>query len=416
MSKPSGGWAIPLSKLNLFDIKSRPKKVRRPLSESSRQAARETLMQYALCLILFIIIFGAFLLMALVLYNYYRYLTNDESSIIFWIAQIIRETFFFWILLVCVIGWIIITRHFICRPLRCLDEIVAAAEQLATPSDTPVVLSPDLGSIQDNLNLIREQALRNAILAKEAEQRKNDLVVYLAHDLKTPLTSVIGYLTLLRDEPEISPEFRARYTGIALDKALRLEDLINEFFDITRFNLTTLTLEKETVHLSRMLEQITSEFLPVLAEKDLRWQTRLEPNVTLLCDPAKMERVFDNLIRNAVNYSYPDTEILLSLETFPAASSHHRDKAASGAGAAASAETARQVVLTVSNHGRTIPPDKLNRIFEQFFRLDSSRASATGGAGLGLAISKEIVELHGGTISAASADERIIFTVVLPMD
>lgn len=389
----------------------------------------QIMMQYALSLILYVVIMGSLLLMALILYGYYRKLTRDESSLIFWIAQIVRETFPFWLILICAVGWIVLTRYFVCRPLRYLDEIVAVAEQLASPSDSAVVLSPALKNIQDNLNLVREQALRNAILAKEAEQRKNDLVVYLAHDLKTPLTSVIGYLTLLRDEPQLSPEFRAHYTDIALDKALRLEDLINEFFDITRFNLTTLTLDKERIHLSRMLEQITNEFLPILSEKNLSWKTEIAPNVELLCDPAKMERVFDNLIRNAVNYSYPDTEIRLSMRLSGASPrdieaessvtgtlSHAAAGDSAAENAALDGDTAaRCVLITVSNHGRTIPPDKLSRIFEQFFRLDSSRATATGGAGLGLAISKEIVELHGGSISAASENESITFTVKLPM-
>lgn len=373
------------------------------LSEYSRQASRQIMMQYALALILYVAISAAVMVLAFTLYNYYRYLTNDQSSLIFWIAQIVRETLFFWLAVIYITGWIVLTRRFICRPLRYLDEIVTAAEQLVSPSDRVITLSPSLRNIQDNLNLVREQALRSAILAKEAEQRKNDLVVYLAHDLKTPLTSVIGYLTLLRDEPELSPEFRARYTGIALDKALRLEDLINEFFDITRFNLTTLTLDRESVHLSRMLEQITSEFLPILAEKELRWQTEIAPNVELVCDPMKLERVFDNLIRNAVNYSYPGTELLLSLSLEApkeSDSTEHTDR--------------HCAVIRISNRGRTIPPDKLNRIFEQFFRLDSSRATATGGAGLGLAISREIVELHGGAISAASENETITFTVRLP--
>lgn len=389
------------------------------LSEYSKQTSRQIMMQYALALILYVVITGALILMALTLYSYYRKLTKDVTSLIFWTAQIVRETFLFWLLLIYVVGWIVLTRHFVCRPLRYLDEIVAAAEQLASPSDTAVTLSPSLKNIQDNLNLVREQALRNAILAKEAEQRKNDLVVYLAHDLKTPLTSVIGYLTLLRDEPQLPPEFRARYTGIALDKAMRLEDLINEFFDITRFNLTTLTLDKERIHLSRMLEQITSEFLPILSEKELTWRTEIAPNVEILCDPAKMERVFDNLIRNAVNYSYPGTEILLSMRTSGSPPAESSDKTSFnfvGRNAVPGGyTTASSVIITVSNHGRTIPPDKLNRIFEQFFRLDSSRAAATGGAGLGLAISKEIVELHGGTISAASENETITFTVRFPI-
>ncbi len=270
---------------------------------------------------------------------------------------------------------------------------LAASKQLAQSAETPIVLSGAMKNVQDELNLTRGQVLRNALVAKEAEQRKNDLIVYLAHDLKTPLTSVIGYLSLLRDEPQISLELRARYTGIALDKAERLEDLINEFFDITRFNLTTLSLEPECVNLTRMLEQITYEFNPVLAEKDLHWDLQLAPDVRIICDPDKLERVFDNLFRNAASYSYKGTSIYVSLEPDDSG-----------------------VLVHVQNHGKTIAPEKLNRIFEQFFRLDSSRASSTGGAGLGLAIAKEIVELHGGSIAAESADESIAFTVRLPMD
>lgn len=134
-------------------------------------------------------------------------------------------------------GWLAISYYFLGRPLRYLDEIVAAAKLLAQPRDEMVRLPGELKDIEDDMNLAKQRALRDAEAAKEAEQRKNDLIVYLAHDLKTPLTSVIGYLTLLRDEPQLSLEMRARYTNIALEKALRLEDLTNEFFEITRFNL-----------------------------------------------------------------------------------------------------------------------------------------------------------------------------------
>lgn len=110
---------------------------------------------------------------------------------------------------------------FIARSLRFLDEIVAASKQLASPDDREIQLPRELKGIQDEMNLARQQALRNAALAQQAEQRKNDLIVYLAHDLKTPLTSVIGYLTLLQEAPELPADLRARYTGIALDKAQR---------------------------------------------------------------------------------------------------------------------------------------------------------------------------------------------------
>lgn len=291
----------------------------------------------------------------------------------------------------CLISSILLAYYFIAKPFCYLDAVVQASGQLAHPSEEPIELPSAVRNLEDELNLLREQALRNALIAKEAEQRKNDLIVYLAHDLKTPLTSVIGYLTLLQDEPQISQQLQERYTGIALDKAERLEDLINEFFDITRFNLTTLTLEKESINLSRMLEQIVSEFEPVLAEKGLYWNAKIEPDTDLVCDPDKLQRVFDNLIRNAVNYSYAGTEIQLFMVS-----------------------SENSVRIQVKNHGRTIPPEKLAHIFEQFFRIDSSRASATGGAGLGLAIAKEIVELHGGNICAQSRDESIIFTVEIP--
>ena len=290
-------------------------------------------------------------------------------------------------------GWVVISYIFIARPVEQVEALTAAAEQLAQPGESPISLPEELGDVEAQLNAAREQALRDARAAKDAEQRKNDLVVYLAHDLKTPLTSVIGYLTLLRDEPQISPELRQRYTAIALEKGERLEDLINEFFDITRFNLSHIELEKRPVDLVRMLQQVASEFEPVLGEKSLTCRLELPDRLTCPCDADKMARVFDNLLRNACGYSFEGTEIAIT--------------------ARVEGETA---VLTFSNRGPTIPPEKLERIFQQFFRLDSARTSATGGAGLGLAIAKEIVEAHGGTITAQSAQQQIIFTVSMPLE
>lgn len=302
------------------------------------------------------------------------------------------ENNFVWIISIfMMLVYFCITYFFIRRPLRYLDEVTGASKKLASPENEMIVLSDELKIVQDELNQFRQQALRNALLAKEAEQRKNDLIVYLAHDLKTPLTSVIGYLTLLAEEPQISTELRAKYTQIALTKAERLEDLINEFFDITRFNFTTLVLEQESIQLSRMLEQIAWEFLPMLSEKDLKWNLSIEANVEMVCDPNKLARVFDNLTRNAVNYSYPHSEIFLTLK---------KEKG--------------QIVVTFKNRGKQIPPEKLSRIFEQFYRIDASRASQTGGAGLGLAIAKEIVELHEGSITAQSDGEWICFNVSFP--
>lgn len=294
-------------------------------------------------------------------------------------------------LLVTAAGGFVICLRFIARSLRCLDALVDAAQALSHPTEEPIALPAEMEQVQTQLNLAREQALRSALAVKDVEQRKNDLIVYLAHDLKTPLTSVVGYLTLLRDEPGLSPEFRARYTGVALDKAERLEDLIDEFFDITRFSLTHLELERRPIDLTRMLQQVADEFKPQLSEHGLTCALALPPSLICGCDPDKLARVFDNLLRNACHYSDPGTQVEIA-----AAIEEHT------------------VLLTFTNRGATIPPEKLERVFDRFFRLDSSRAARTGGAGLGLAIAKEIVELHGGTISAHSGDGLTTFQVALP--
>lgn len=313
----------------------------------------------------------------------------DDKLYIF--LQSVKENLFPIILLIVLGTGVFTTIRFMRKPIKYVNDVINVAKELTEPADNPIELPPALAEAQYELNSVRETALRNAAIAREAEQRKNDMIVYLAHDLKTPLTSVIGYLTLLRDEPDISEENRAKYTAVALDRSQRLDELINEFFDITRFSLTTLTLEAQHIDLSLMLNQTLSEFSPILSEHSLSAKTEIQPNVELLCDPDKLERVFDNLLRNAVSYSYPDSEIEFSMTADDGS-----------------------VTVTCKNRGRTIPPEKLARIFEQFFRVDSARQSKTGGAGLGLAIAKEIVVLHGGTISAQSADETVEFTVTLP--
>lgn len=356
--------------------------------QRSLALSRHIMQRYLFALFLFI---TCFCLITFAISLYLESFIWYPDDPLYMVLSFVKRYIIIFMVVPIVLGCMVITRYYMSKPLQYLDQLMLASKQLITDKNTPIILPTDIKNIQDELNAFREEGLRNEQLAKEAEQRKNDLIVYLAHDLKTPLTSVIGYLSLLQDEPNISAKTRAKYTNIALEKAQRLEDLINDFFDITRFNLTTLSLECEQTDLSYMLEQIAYEFRPLLTEKDLVIETSIAPKVTLLCDPNKLERVLDNLLRNAINYSYPQTTICLSMETTPT-----------------------NLKIVVSNHGKTISPEKLDHIFEQFFRLDSSRSTTTGGSGLGLAIAKEIVELHGGTITATSENETITFTVLLP--
>lgn len=341
----------------------------------------------------------------------------------------------FWIgLLYYGIGYIIIVRHYWMKPFRYFQELLDAAEIVSRQDDSLVSLSPALSDLESRLNQIKFVSMNNLRAAKEAEQRKNDLVTYLAHDLKTPITSVIGYLTLLRDEPQISDEMRRRYMNIALDKAERLDDLINEFFEITRFNLSHISLEKKQINLSLMLQQLTYEFQPMLAEKNLTCSLNAPENLMLRCDPDKLQRVFDNLLRNAVNYSFPNSEIKItaseeisqnagdttasgrtgsSADIFDSQTKSAADSPADLFGSQTESTTG-SIRLIFENRGDTISREKLDRLFEQFYRLDSSRSTKRGGAGLGLAIAKEIAELHGGRITAFSENEIIRFEVILP--
>lgn len=357
--------------------------------EGGRAFSRQILFQYLLCLLGYCVALPVICFLGVVVVSSR---TWYGTELIYPFLDWVRNYFMLLFVIALCAGVLVITIYFIRKPLRYVETLVAASQQLAREPNRPIELPELLAPVADRLNAARQELLRSEAAAREAEQRKNDLIVYLAHDLKTPLTSVIGYLTLLRDEPQISPELRARYTGIALDKAERLEDLINEFFEITRFNLSHLSLELTTINLTRMLEQTCSEFEPAFAEKGLTVSLSLPPRLECECDPNKLARVFDNLLRNAMNYSYSNTEISITL----------------------SVEGERAEIVFV-NRGDTIPAPQLERLFEQFYRLDSARMSRTGGSGLGLAIAKEIVELHGGSISAQSADERIIFTVLLPL-
>jgi two-component system sensor histidine kinase VanS len=289
------------------------------------------------------------------------------------------------------VGFLIIMLVFWRRTIGYIGAIAGGIDRLLDPNTNVASLPSDLQEVEGRLNQVKYDLLRNQQLAKEAEQRKNDLVVYLAHDLKTPLTSVIGYLSLLRDERQISEELRGKYLSIAATKAEKLEDLINEFFEITRFSLKNLTLDTARINLTRMLEQMADEFKPLLAPKGLSCSVKVDQDIMISGDASKLERVFDNLVRNAITYSYENSEIEIS------AVRHEQG-----------------VTIRVRNQGDTIPEHKLNHIFEQFYRLDASRNAASGGAGLGLAIAKEIVELHQGTITASSIDGMIEFSTFLP--
>ncbi len=268
----------------------------------------------------------------------------------------------------------------------------ALHEYILAENDSTEAFPEEYSDIAAQISDIKTRLRSHEQILKAETAQKNDLILYLAHDLKTPLASVIGYLNLLKDERDIPKDLQEKYISVSLGKAERLEELINEFFDIARFNLTDISLQYSTINLSRLLQQLIYEFKPMLEERGLTCKLDITDDLMLRCDADKIQRAFDNLLRNAVTYSYPNTEI--NIAAYP------QDN---------------NITINFTNHGDTISSENLKRIFEQFYRLDMSRSTSSGGAGLGLAITKRIVELHRGSISANSENNLIVFSVTLPL-
>lgn len=273
------------------------------------------------------------------------------------------------------------------------DRIVAQhmVDRLIEHPDDWGTVDGDFVEVEGALNRVRDRQRAAEQALRDESARKNDLVTYLAHDLKTPLASVVGYLSLLEEAPDLPLEQRVRFTGVALDKAHRLDALIEEFFDITRFDFHDIVLTRGYVDLNLMLAQVVDEFYPTLTEQNKTAHIEVPAGLTVLVDGDKMARVFNNVMKNAIAYSYEGSTIQVSAR---------RDE--------------EGVRICFENQGDPIPAPKLKVIFEKFYRLDAARATNRGGAGLGLAIAKEIVVAHGGTISCTSTPEHTVFTVFLP--
>lgn len=297
------------------------------------------------------------------------------------------------ILLLCILLLFVIF-IFAKRYMKPFQDIDRQLDALLSDDSSEIHLSKELSATEQKLGALKQAMEKRLFDAQLAEQRKNDLVTYLAHDIRTPLTSVVGYLNLLDEAKDMPEEQREKYTRITLDKAYRLEKMINEFFEITRYSLQQIQLNKGTVDLCYMLVQLTDELLPVLTRNGNTSVIKMDnEDITVYGDREKLARVFNNILRNAAAYSYPNTEIVISAK-----------------------EQEGNVEIVFQNQGKTIPLEKQEAIFEKFYRMDDARSSDSGGTGLGLSIAKEIVTLHGGTICIKSENDTVTFIVTIPTE
>ena len=332
-------------------------------------------------------LFVAIIIYAVVGYLIGSLFSGSENPILMWIYLRIDVIYFLYL----AIGFLCIFNYYWKKPWNYLYEVISAAKTIYEHNDQAIELSEPLREAENQMNHMKMSVLLSEQSAKEAEAKKNELVMCLAHDIRTPLTTVIGYLSLLNEASDMPAEQKAKYVGIALDKAERLEMLINELFEISRYHTHTVVLNKRPVDLYALLSQVIDEFYPILSARGNTVVVSIAEDLSIDADPEKLARVFSNLFKNAANYSYTDTEIKIVGKRI--------DKFAE---------------ITISNHGKTISPGQLTNIFEKFNRLDEARLSDTGGAGLGLSIAKEIVLCHGGEIKAQSQNETISFIVTLP--
>ena len=286
----------------------------------------------------------------------------------------------------------VIIYRFISKYVNSINEVYNSLDSILKEDNETIKLPSEINEFSEKINDIKYEYILSKKNEEEAQQKKNDLIMYMAHDLKTPLTSIIGYLTLLSDEKDISKKSQEKYIKIALDKALRVEELTNQFFDITRYNLHDMPINKKQINISYLLEQLVDECYPMLEKNNLKCNLKVPEKVMYMGDEDKLARAFDNLLKNAINYSYENTTIEIELN-----------------------ENDKGIIIKFRNKGDKIPEYKLSKIFEKFYRGDDSRKSTTGGSGLGLAITKEIIELHGGNIMVKNDDEFIEFNILLPL-
>ncbi len=297
-------------------------------------------------------------------------------------------------LLLCMLaGWgaaKLAERHAVRRADQDISRLLRA--YLASGQDAASLFSHQYAQVAAQAAEIRALVQRHEQDLRAGMVQKSTLVAYLAHDLKTPLASVTGYLCLLEDAPGLPEEQKKAYLHIALEKAQRLGELIEEFFEIARYDLHQMVLEKEFIDLVCLLFQLEDECFPMAQAHGNTIAIDAPEHLPLYADGAKLARVFHNVLQNALSYSTPGTPVHICAHT-----------------------EAGQAVIFFRNEGRTIPPHKLKAVFDAFYRLDDARATNTGGAGLGLAIAKEIVMLHGGTICVQSEKGITTFTITLPL-
>jgi two-component system sensor histidine kinase VanS len=324
-----------------------------------------------------------------------NYLQTTEHAGALWLSVLQPGTLA--TTLYVILGILIFSVSFLLLQRKSFQYIgkVAAAVRNISEGDlnTPVEVEGDdeFASMAASLNRMEADIRELMDKEREAERTKNELITNVAHDLRTPLTSIIGYLELLSVGGPLGEEQKQKYIDIAYTKARRLEKLIEDLFGFTKMNYGKATMCVGNVDIVKLLEQLLEEAYPSFAEQNLTYELKSNTASQMItADGNLLARLFDNLINNAIKYGADGKRVEVKVQT-----------------------EGEIVTVFVTNYGYVIPAGELPLIFNKFYRVEQSRSSSTGGTGLGLAIVKNIVDMHGGSISVASDMNGTVFTVKL---
>ena len=244
-----------------------------------------------------------------------------------------------------------------------------------------------------SVNALVDSAVQSMDDERKIEKSKDELITNVSHDLRTPLTSIIGYLGLIEDKQYQNEADILKYTHIAYSKAKQMKNLVDDLFEYTKVQQHGAPVNIMRVDLDQLLEQLTASFALEADRRGIEISSKVVPNPLMIeADPEKLGRVFNNLVANAFKYGNGASYIRITA---------HQEQ--------------DQVVVKVANDGTPIPEEAQHHLFERFYRAEASRSRATGGTGLGLAIVKSIVDLHHGKVTVASDANETAFIVTLPL-
>ncbi|KRO05490.1 Signal transduction histidine kinase [Levilactobacillus paucivorans] len=258
----------------------------------------------------------------------------------------------------------------------------------------PFRVSGDVQRVVDSVNALVDSVISSMNEERAIEKSKDELITNVSHDIRTPLTSIIGYLGLIEDQQYHSEEDLLKYTHTAFLKSKQMKSLVDDLFEYTKVRQTDTPLSITKIDLAAMLEQLAASFELEGQKKAMTVGASSTPaSLMMEADPEKLVRVFNNLVSNALKYGNGGSEInLIAKQVSP-----------------------DELEVRVTNDGPKIPKASLALIFERFYRVEESRSKETGGTGLGLAIAQSIVALHGGYIYVESDDHLTSFVIHLPV-